>query len=117
MSLYDRYINHELPHVHIGTNREQNIFEDALSIQADRILHNLQKQFPQKKRFDLIQMMFPDTEENEPEMTEKQKFLCHWIRNMDKVTGTTFSMEEIEQITDYLRSHKAQVLQEINALS
>lgn len=116
MSLYDRYINFELPHVHISTNYGKNIFEDALSIQADRILNNLQKQFPQKKRSDLIQMMFPDTEEYEPELTKKQKFLCHWTRNMEKVTGTSFSMEEIEKMTNYLRANKTQVLQEINAL-
>ncbi len=58
MSLWDKYTSGDLPHIHIYESVLQNIFEDALSIQAERILKNLSKAFPDKSRGEIRGLMF-----------------------------------------------------------
>ena len=63
MSLWDKYRRYELPHIHIGDNQEKNVFEDALSIQAERILNNLTKALPDRTEQEIRQMIFSDIQE------------------------------------------------------
>lgn len=46
LGLYGQYQRGELPHIHCASDPIENTFLDALSIQADRILNNLQTAFP-----------------------------------------------------------------------
>lgn len=46
LGLYGKYQRGELPHIHCASDPYENVFLDALSIQADRILDNLSKAFP-----------------------------------------------------------------------
>lgn len=57
-SLWKAYINGDIPHIHISSDIFQNTFEDALCIQAKRILGNLQKAIPDKSKEELIELMF-----------------------------------------------------------
>lgn len=44
--LWSKYVRGELPHIHCGPDPFENAFSDALSIQGDRIIDNLEKAFP-----------------------------------------------------------------------
>lgn len=46
LGLYWKYQRGELPRIHCSLDPFENVFLDALSIQADRILENLSKAFP-----------------------------------------------------------------------
>lgn len=61
-SLWEKYRDGDIPHIHIFSDVIQNAFEDGLCIQADRILLNLQKSFPDKSRSEIIGLMFHDEE-------------------------------------------------------
>lgn len=60
MDLYEKYKNYQLPHVHTSEDRELNIFNDALRIQAERIFKNIKKFFPKKNDSEIKKMMFSD---------------------------------------------------------
>lgn len=44
--LWSRYTRGEFPHIHCSEDPYANVFMDALTIQADRIIDNLKKVFP-----------------------------------------------------------------------
>ena len=46
LGLYGKYQRGELPRIHNSLDPFENVFLDALTIQADRILDNLSKAFP-----------------------------------------------------------------------
>lgn len=46
LDLWGRYERGNLPHIHCTSDPIKNAFLDALNIQADRILDNLSKAFP-----------------------------------------------------------------------
>lgn len=58
MSLWEKYINGDLPHIHHSSDMFQDTFEDALSIQAERICDNLKLAFPSKKKEEILMLMF-----------------------------------------------------------
>lgn len=43
--LWSKYVRGELPHIHCTSSPFKNVFLDALSIQADRIIDNLKQVF------------------------------------------------------------------------
>lgn len=57
-SLWKSYIDGDIRHIHISSDIFQNTFEDALCIQAERILGNLHKAFPDKSKEELMELMF-----------------------------------------------------------
>ena len=44
--LWSKYVRGELPHIHCTSDPYENVFLDALSIQGNRIINNLQTAFP-----------------------------------------------------------------------
>lgn len=44
--LWSKYVRGELPHIHCTSDPIKNVFLDALHIQSDRIINNLQTAFP-----------------------------------------------------------------------
>ena len=61
--LWERYERGELPAIHCADNPIANAFCDALKIQADRILDNLQKHFTTMTKEELRNACFCDKEE------------------------------------------------------
>ena len=58
--LWSRYQRGELPAIHDTGDLVQDAFKDALNIQADRILHNLQKHFINMTENEIKEICFPD---------------------------------------------------------
>lgn len=61
--LFSRYVRGELPHIHCSDDKIANVFNDALSIQADRIFENIKKQYPKKTERAIRKIMFGKEEE------------------------------------------------------
>lgn len=63
MTAWEKYRIGIIPHIHIHDNPDQNIFEDALSYQGDRIKKNLEKAFPKKSFDEIMKLMFGEDHE------------------------------------------------------
>ncbi len=64
MSLYQQYMNYELPHMHNSGDTRADTFEDALFIQGRRIKANLEKRFPTATHDEIMTMMFGATHDS-----------------------------------------------------
>lgn len=61
--LWERYKRGELPAIHCSSDPIRNAFQDALKIQADRILNNLQKHFTDMTEEEIRNIVFSDCRE------------------------------------------------------
>lgn len=61
--LWERYERGELPAIHCSDNPIANAFLDALNIQTDRILNNLQKHFTNMTKEEIKNIIFSDCRE------------------------------------------------------
>lgn len=61
--LWSRYQRGELPAIHDTGNIVQDAFLDAVNIQADRILNNLQKHFTNMTKEEIKNIIFSDCRE------------------------------------------------------
>lgn len=57
-TIYDKYCDGEIPHIHNSTDFIKNIVDDILSFQGKRIKNNLMKYFPEKTEKEIMIMMF-----------------------------------------------------------
>ena len=60
--LWERYDRGELPAIHCSDNPIENAFRDALVIQSDRILNNLQKYFTNMTKEEIRNACFCNNE-------------------------------------------------------
>lgn len=61
-SIYEKYSEGEIPHIHNSDDFIQNIVDDILCFQGERIKKNLMKYFPDKTEKEIMTMMFYEDE-------------------------------------------------------